>query len=367
MKSILRLTLFVLLFAASASAQTYHDIAPENGIVNDYVGLTAPEQQAAIKQKVFAAKQALGVEFGLAIVNRDDLAGHDVYEYQTELARRWGLGSLEGDHRAFMLLIAYSPVKGQTVIRLGPNRHIAGDFPDGKCGGLVRKGHDQFAKGDWAGGINTVMDATLEEASRLWTSPGDNSSPTPAPKSSGTGVILLLIAALFVGGTIWLVAARRRKSNREAALAAARERERRREEEQERQRDYDREQRRLRDRVIGRSSALDIPLDIPREPTRPPGWKAPSRSSSPPKHTTPLTDFRPGIPPLTPPSKRQAEPERPSTRSDDSWSTPSRAFDFTESKTETRTESSASRDDSDNTVSPSGSTDWGGDGSEDSV
>jgi uncharacterized protein len=186
---------------------------PFNPIVDNAHVIDA-ETRARLEQIYRDLKERGNIEY--AVVTVDTTGDLDIFDYTLAIARGWGIGSKEGDHAAFLLVVAIQDRKYNTQV----SRHIEGDLPDGLLGQIQRERLvPQFRQQNYSRGILDTIEAYVATlgAKRGFSVEGIGESkvyrgeergrPQPQQKSLSTvcGILIIIIFFVFV-----LSASRRR-------------------------------------------------------------------------------------------------------------------------------------------------------------
>lgn len=131
--------LVLLLFGSTAPAfsqstnvspvplpEPFNPIVDNAGVIDQ----ASRDRLEAIYQNL---KAKADIEFAvLTIPTTGDV---DIFDYSLAVARGWGIGSKEGEHNGFLLVVAIQDRKYFTQV----SRHLEGDLPDGLTGQIQRE------------------------------------------------------------------------------------------------------------------------------------------------------------------------------------------------------------------------------------
>ncbi len=177
-------------FALAATAGA-REVPYLTGRVNDLAELLGPETEDRIEQKLAAYEQQTGAQF--AILTIDSLEGEVLEEYSLRVAETWALGRAEQDD-GLLLLIARDDRKMRLEVGYGLEERLT-DLMSGRILNNILR--PAFRRGDFEGGIERGVDATLAVLGGAESPPGEE-----APASSGSGDLAgapLLFRLVFFG------------------------------------------------------------------------------------------------------------------------------------------------------------------------
>ncbi|MFZ1935894.1 MAG: TPM domain-containing protein [Thermoguttaceae bacterium] len=110
----------VLLGDSAASAAIPSDVLLKGlrpqGLVNDYAGVLAPADRAALEDRLTALQQKTSAEFAVVILK--SLEGGEVNDFTNKLFVKWGVG-LKGKNNGVMLLVAMQDHKARVEVGNG--------------------------------------------------------------------------------------------------------------------------------------------------------------------------------------------------------------------------------------------------------
>ena len=122
--------------------------------VNDYANVIDAQTKMRLQTILTSLKQSQQIE--IAVVTVPTTNGEDIFDYSMALARRWGIGSKEGEKNGLLLVVAVNDRKYFTQV----SRHLEGDLPDGLAGQIQREQLvPQFKRGNYAQGIFDTVQA----------------------------------------------------------------------------------------------------------------------------------------------------------------------------------------------------------------
>jgi Beta-propeller domains of methanol dehydrogenase type len=227
---LLLITLLLGLFLVPAFGQVPQKI--EGTRIQDFAQLLSPEQEAQLQAKTDQLKTSKDIELGIILT--DTTNGVAPVDYTTDIGRKFGIGSAEGEHRGIVFLLAIND--RQCFIQ--PSRHISDTYTDGKMAAICRSMRPQLRASDYNGALLNGTDQLIALSSGVdqQQAQGIASDTQPAAESSGGGggiiLLFLLGGAVVVGigvAIAVLIGRRNERLERERQEAEAAERQRRRE------------------------------------------------------------------------------------------------------------------------------------------
>jgi uncharacterized protein len=183
------LALYFLLSAASALAQV--DVPALRGPVTDLTGTLAPEQVAALDQRLREFAAAQGSQIAVLLV--PSTQPETIEQYSIRVAEQWRLGR-EGVDDGVLVLIA----KDERTVRIEVGYGLEGALPDA----LANRITDQviaprFRDGDFYGGLTAALDRIIAiiEGEPL---PESLRRPQSSPPSGFGGALPVFPMLVFV-------------------------------------------------------------------------------------------------------------------------------------------------------------------------
>ncbi len=155
--------LAILILPAAAfdepAADQLQAIPPLTGPVVDLTGTLTPQQTEQLSQKLRSLHARYGAQMQVLMVPTTQ--PEDAFSYSLRVVEKWQLGSKEKDD-GLLLLIAKNDRRTQIQTGYG----LEGVIPDIVAKSLLRDTLSPFLKqGDFAGGINAVIDASFQRIS----------------------------------------------------------------------------------------------------------------------------------------------------------------------------------------------------------
>ncbi|MFH1688348.1 MAG: TPM domain-containing protein [bacterium] len=187
------LATFVLLFLATGVSAD-PPIPQSRGFINDQAGLLSGSEIRQLESKVRAYHDQTGHEIAVLIV--ENLGNRSLEDFAHDVFQTWGIGSRAKDN-GVLFLMALKQREARVEVGYG----LEGELTDLECGRLVNRQSpmaQSFRNGDYAGGVNNVLDGIVEAI-------GGEYNP-PRPKSSDEGGRLSGLATLiFFGIVLFLI------------------------------------------------------------------------------------------------------------------------------------------------------------------
>jgi uncharacterized protein len=166
-----RAALLALLLLAVAAALR---IPPYTGPVTDLGGVLSAPQRQRLAEKILDYRAASTNELGVLIVR--DLEGASIEDYAHDVFAQWGIGK-KGKDNGVLFVVALADRK----VRLEVGYGLEADLTDLEAGRLVSGQSPMaaaFRAGDYAGGIDAVVDGVIQAIGGEY---------NPAPRSSSGG------------------------------------------------------------------------------------------------------------------------------------------------------------------------------------
>jgi uncharacterized membrane protein YgcG len=218
---LIKSTILVLVMAVA----TFSQIPPriEGTFIQDHANVLTSEQRVALDQKVRTIGK--NIELGFATVTTT--GDRDIFEYSLEMARSYGVGSKDGEHRGIFVLFAMNDRKNYIQV----SRHLESVYTDGRVAGILVSVRPLMRKGDYYGAFNSVVDQLISLSAQVDSNEqqnivSDQQSANPAGNFDGS-ILVDIALGLVILGLLGAVAAffihRRNEKilQRELALAEA--------------------------------------------------------------------------------------------------------------------------------------------------
>lgn len=157
MAKVKRFTLPIVLLVFAAAVLVAAEIPGYKGPVNDYAGVLDRNALGMLEDKVLAYRSSTGSEIGVLIVQSMD--GRAIEDYAYDVFREWGIGQ-QGKDNGVLFVVAVEEKKARVEVGYG----LEGDLTDLEAGRLVNRQSpmaQHFRQGDYAGGVNVVLDGIV--------------------------------------------------------------------------------------------------------------------------------------------------------------------------------------------------------------
>jgi len=184
-KKLILIFTFLLLAADLAADQ---QIPKSAGLINDRAGVLKAGDVRRLETKAGAYRDRTGNELAVLIVQTLD--DRSLEDYAHDVFKAWGIGSSDKDN-GVLFLVAIQERKARIEVGYG----LEAQLTDIECGRLVSKRSpmaDSFREGDYAGGVNAVLDGIVQAIG------GEYNPPPPKESSKDNGVTPLVMLIFFV-------------------------------------------------------------------------------------------------------------------------------------------------------------------------
>ncbi len=188
-----------------ARVLAYQSPGSPRGAVNDFAGMLSQNDAAQLESKLDNFNKTTGNAIVVATMN--NLGGDTVENYAVELFKEWGIGQ-KGKDNGVLILVS----KDDREMRIEVGYGLEGVLTDAQSFWLIRDVMTPaFKNGDYAGGLNGVVDKIIGAVSGGQAVPSE-SPPPPSPGSSnGLGFnwfffiffILVWLASLLGRSKSW--------------------------------------------------------------------------------------------------------------------------------------------------------------------
>ena len=206
------LCLLALLTVGQAWAQIPDRPNPPR-LVNDFAAMLAPDEAAALEQKLVAYSDSTSTQ--LAVVVVPTLEGYSVEQYAVELALKWGIGQ-KGKDNGLLLLIAFRDKKMTIQTGYGLEERL----PDVVAARIIDNDlRPAFRAGQYYAGIDAATDDVIRAMAGAY-----EADPRPADTGKRKGpswftiIILIVVAVVLLsrfgggGGGMTIGGGRRNRS-----------------------------------------------------------------------------------------------------------------------------------------------------------
>lgn len=174
------LTLAAAGLSAAAKLPTY------TGPVNDMVGVLSADDIRKLETKVLRYRDSTESEIGVLII--PSLDGRSLEDYAHDVFKAWGIGQ-KGKDNGVLFLVAIREKKARVEVGYGLESRLT----DIESGRLVNRNSpmaEHFRAGDYAGGIDAVLDGIVQAIG------GDYNPPRKKSTRSGGTPPLAIIGVI---------------------------------------------------------------------------------------------------------------------------------------------------------------------------
>lgn len=134
-KKIVFLLALVGLFIGSAAAQTLPEPMRPVRLVNDFVQMFSPQQQAALEQKLVSFADSTSTQ--IAVVTVADLDGAAISDYAQRLFDKWGIGGNSDKNNGILILVKPKTLDSRGEVFIATGYGVEGAVPDALAGRIV--------------------------------------------------------------------------------------------------------------------------------------------------------------------------------------------------------------------------------------
>ena len=185
----------IVVLLAAAGLLAGPKLPDYKGPINDLAGVLSRSEIQQLESKVLAYRAQTGTEIGVLIV--PTLDGQSLEDYAHDVFKAWGVGQKESN-KGVLFLVAIQEKKARVEVGYG----LEGELTDLESGRLVNKNSPMaqyFRKGDYAGGVDAVIDGMIQAIGGEYNPPeGDNEGGGGIPLFAPFGFILFfLLMSIF--------------------------------------------------------------------------------------------------------------------------------------------------------------------------
>lgn len=120
---------FFTLYANAQGIEKYIPKAPNPPkLVNDFIDLLTPEQEAALEKKLVAYDDSTSNQ--IAIITISDIGDYDISEFAVALGRNWGVGGQKEFSNGIVIVILIDKERKQRKIWIAVGYGLEGAIPD---------------------------------------------------------------------------------------------------------------------------------------------------------------------------------------------------------------------------------------------
>lgn len=188
-----KLLFFLLLATAALHAQQIPSRPSPPKLVNDYVGVLTPDQQAHLEQKLVAYDDSTSIQIVVVIVS--SLEDYDAVDYAVKLGREWGVGNKKTNNGVVFLM---SMEQGKRTVFIAPGYGLEGALPDITCKQIVRSEViPQFKQENYFRGISNGIDAIIKASRGEYKAP-EGYRDREDGKGGGGGLVFIIILIIVI-------------------------------------------------------------------------------------------------------------------------------------------------------------------------
>lgn len=160
-------------------------------LVNDFAGLMAPDQVAALERDLVVFNDSTSNQIVVLTVN--DLGNYDASQFAVEVGQKWGVGQ-KGSDNGIVVLIKPKQGNSRGEAFIAPGYGLEGAIPDAICKRIVdQEMIPYFKNNDYYGGITAGIKVLKGLASGEFTSAQYKKKGGDAPKWGFIVPILVMI------------------------------------------------------------------------------------------------------------------------------------------------------------------------------
>lgn len=196
----LRVALFALLLTPALGAQAQQQLEfPElTGRVVDQAELLDDSLETQLSEKLKAHEEATTEQLVVATIS--DLQGRSIEEYGYQLGRQWGIGQVDEDNGA-LLIVAPNARKVRIEVGYG----LEGRLTDAQSSAIINRViTPAFREGDYAGGITQGVEAMIQvlggDPMASSSADGARNDDPRGPASIFFFIMLVIVMALVRSG-----------------------------------------------------------------------------------------------------------------------------------------------------------------------
>jgi uncharacterized protein len=190
----LLLVVLVLLQATVWAQKDIPDRPSPQRLVNDFVGILAPDQAASLEQRLKQFDDSTSTQ--IAIVIMENTKGYDIAEYAVDLGRKWGVGGKEWNNGVVLLI---TTEKGNRKVFIATGYGAEGALPDITCKHIV---DDiivpRFRGQDFYGGINSGVSVIMKALQGEYKAP-EGYNRRGKGLSGWKLILIIILIIIFLG------------------------------------------------------------------------------------------------------------------------------------------------------------------------
>lgn len=188
-KLLLTLISACILFNAHAQLEKELPARPQPArLVNDFAGILAPDQQAALERKLVAFDDSTSTQIAVVIV--ETTGDYPIADYAIALGRAWGVGNKEFNNGIVMLI-----AKNDRKIFIATGYGLEGALPDITAKHIIdNEIRSNFKQNDYYRGLDEGTDAIIASIKGEYAAPDNYRNK----KDGGIPGILIVIIVVII-------------------------------------------------------------------------------------------------------------------------------------------------------------------------
>ena len=192
-KRILLLILTITFISANAQIEKELPVRPVPAtLVVDYTNTLAPDQKAALEQKLVAFDDSTSTQIAVVLV--ETTGDRDIADYAVALGRAWGIGNKEFNN-GILLLVA----KNDRKIWIATGYGLEGALPDILAKRIIENEIKPNFKGsDFYRGLDEGTDAIISATKGEYDAPDNYGRRKGGDKRSVPGIFIILIVVILL-------------------------------------------------------------------------------------------------------------------------------------------------------------------------
>jgi uncharacterized protein len=193
-----RLFLILIVLLAAAGLPAVAQLPQYEGPVTDLAGVLDRSDIQQLESKTLAYRDQTGSEIGVLIVST--IGNQSIEDYAHDVFKAWGIGK-KGKDNGVLFLVAIQERKARVEVGYG----LEGELTDLESGRLVNRSSpmaQQFRNGDYAAGVNAVLDGIVQAI-------GGEYDPPPPKNGNRDGISAFMPLGLI--GLFLLISILRRR------------------------------------------------------------------------------------------------------------------------------------------------------------
>ncbi|WP_133490361.1 YgcG family protein [Alcanivorax sp. 24] len=190
----MRLLLCTLLMLVLPTAWAAPEFPALTGRVVDNAGLLSSQQARALEQRLAEAESRTSNQ--VVVVTLPDLQGYTIEDYGYQLGRAWGLGQVEHDNGALLIV-----APNERKVRIEVGYGLEGVLTDALSHSIIQNGIlPAFRQGDFATGIEQGVTAILAAINGEYTAPVKKTNKGSSLQALIYLIVLVVLTMLLTFG-----------------------------------------------------------------------------------------------------------------------------------------------------------------------